>query len=385
MKISTKDWAAYIARLSELDKAAGDQMLGWIQRNGFEDTQALLDFAYSLVTKYGEGSATLAAEMYDAIAQMQHAAVEAAVPAATATYGETAAAIRGTMKISENADMVAATTGRLVKQAGADTMMQNAKRDGAYFAWIPSGDTCPFCLMLASNGWQKASKRTIKGDHADHIHAHCNCTFAIRFDNSLEVEGYDPEKYKARYDAAEGDTWQEKINDMRRVDYGQRKEEINVQKQEAYATRKARLSIDTGGHHYKLEEGDTERDVKAKTEYEFITRINDIDVVAQNCGMTHDEVVQIKRHVFFEKHKLYEGYDRFAPDYNMAVAWKRIREGNVKPRDLTLLQHELLESQVEKKYNLTADEAHKIANKQYDWWAQLMEETDGKGEPDGLL
>lgn len=385
MKISTKDWAAYIARLSELDKAAGDQMLRWIQRYGFEDTQALLDFAYSLVTKYGEGSATLAAEMYDAIAQMQHAAVEAAVPAATATYGETAAAIRGTMKISENADMVAATTGRLVKQAGADTMVQNAKRDGAYFAWIPSGDTCPFCLMLASNGWQKASKRTIKGDHADHIHAHCNCTFAIRFDNSLEVEGYDPEKYKARYDAAEGDTWQEKINDMRRVDYGQRKEEINAQKREAYATRKARLSIETGGHHYKLEEGDTERDVKAKTEYEFITRINDIDVVAQNCGMTHDEVVQIKRHVFFEKHTLYEGYDRFTPDYNMAVAWKRLREGNVKPRDLTLLQHELLESQVEKKYNLTADEAHKIANKQYDWWAQLMEETDGKGEPDGLL
>lgn len=385
MKISTKDWAAYIARLSELDKAAGDQMLRWIQRNGFEDTQALLVFAYSLVTKYGEGSATLAAEMYDAIAQMQHAAVEAAVPAATATYGETAAAIRGTMKISENADMVAATTGRLVKQAGADTMVQNAKRDGAYFAWIPSGDTCPFCLMLASNGWQKASKRTIKGDHADHIHAHCNCTFAIRFDNSLEVEGYDPEKYKARYDEAEGDTWQEKINDMRRVDYGQRKEEINAQKREAYATRKARLSIETGGHHYKLEEGDTERDVKAKTEYEFITRINDIDVVAQNCGMTHDEVVQIKRHVFFEKHTLYEGYDRFTPDYNMAVAWKRLREGNVKPRDLTLLQHELLESQVEKKYNLTADEAHKIANKQYDWWAQLMEETDGKGEPDGLL
>lgn len=385
MKISTKDWAAYIARLSELDKAAGDQMLRWIQRYGFEDTQALLDFAYSLVTKYGEGSATLAAEMYDAIAQMQHAAVEVAVPAATATYGETAAAIRGTMKISENADMVAATTGRLVKQAGADTMVQNAKRDGAYFAWIPSGDTCPFCLMLASNGWQKASKRTIKGDHADHIHAHCNCTFAIRFDNSLEVEGYDPEKYKARYDEAEGDTWQEKINDMRRVDYGQRKEEINAQKREAYATRKARLSIETGGHHYKLEEGDTERDVKAKTEYEFITRINDIDVVAQNCGMTHDEVVQIKRHVFFEKHTLYEGYDRFTPDYNMAVAWKRLREGNVKPRDLTLLQHELLESQVEKKYNLTADEAHKIANKQYDWWAQLMEETDGKGEPDGLL
>lgn len=240
MQISTKDWKAYIVRLSALDKAAGDQMLRWIQRNGFGDTQALLDFAYSLVTKYGEGSAALAAQMYDAIAEMQHAAVEAAVPAATATYGETAAAIQGTIKRSENPDMIASTTERLVKQAGADTMVQNAKRDGAYFAWIPSGDTCPFCLMLASNGWQKASKKTIKGDHAEHIHANCNCNFAIRFDNSLEVEGYDPEKYKARYDAAEGDTWQEKINDMRRVDYGQHKDEINAQKRAAYAARERR-------------------------------------------------------------------------------------------------------------------------------------------------
>ena len=49
-----------------------------------------------------------------------------------------------------------------VKKAGIDTTLQNAYRDrpkkygkkrntGAQVAWVPSGDTCPFCLMLASD------------------------------------------------------------------------------------------------------------------------------------------------------------------------------------------------------------------------------------------
>ena len=83
---------------------------------------------------------------------------------------------------------------RLVKQAGADTTLKNAIRDGAEWAWVPHGDTCPFCITLASNGWQPASKKALKGDHAQHIHAHCDCEYAIRFDSSTTVAGYDPDK-----------------------------------------------------------------------------------------------------------------------------------------------------------------------------------------------
>ena len=45
---------------------------------------------------------------------------------------------------------------RLVKRAGADTTLKNAQRDGAEFAWVPHGDSCAFCLTLASRGWQRA-------------------------------------------------------------------------------------------------------------------------------------------------------------------------------------------------------------------------------------
>ncbi len=103
-------------------------------------------------------------------------------------------------------------------------MLNNAKRDGAEFAWIPSGDGCAFCQMVASRGWQLASNKTVQGNHADHIHANCKCQFAIRFDGRSTVEGYDPDKLRKQYDDAEGSTWQEKLNSMRRGQYAEKKD-----------------------------------------------------------------------------------------------------------------------------------------------------------------
>ena len=123
---------------------------------------------------------------------------------------------------------------RLVKRAGADTSLRNAARDGAEWAWVPHGDTCPFCITLASNGWQNASDKVLKGGHAQHVHANCDCEFAIRFDHRTTVAGYDPEKYLAQYNAAGGD-----INAMRRIDYAARKDAINAQKRAAYAVKNA--------------------------------------------------------------------------------------------------------------------------------------------------
>lgn len=71
-----------------------------------------------------------------------------------------------------------------------------------------------------------------------------------------------------------------------------------------------------------------------------------------------------------------------SPDYDMAVAWKRLYEGNPKPRDILLLKHELLESTLEKKYNLTIAEVHSRATEVYDWAKRLIEEL---GEEGGAL
>lgn len=89
--------------------------------------------------------------------------------------------------------------------------------------------------------------------------------------------------------------------------------------------------------------------------------------------------------MFYDKHKLYDSYGILSPDYDMAVAWKRMYEGNPKGRDILLLNHELLESRLEKKYNLSIEEAHKRASAVYDWEEKLFEDLGEKGEPYGLL
>lgn len=232
MQISAKTWNEYITRLSRLNQKAGQLMLEYIDRHGTADTADLIAYAYGLVTKYGEGSAELACQMYDALAEAQGALVPAAEPAETASYNEVARMVHATK--DQNPANLPNGVSRLVKRAGADTTLRNAARDGAEWAWVPHGDTCPFCVTLASNGWQNASDKVLKGGHAQHVHANCDCEFAIRFDHRTTVAGYDPEKYLAQYNAAGGD-----INAMRRIDYAARKDAINAQKRAAYAVKNA--------------------------------------------------------------------------------------------------------------------------------------------------
>ena len=204
------------------------------------DPAAIIEYAYGISTKYGEAAAALACEMYDAVAEASGVNLNPAIPADVAEYGEVAKAINGTRKTG-NQEIIAGSIGRLVKRTGADTTIKNAIRDGAEWAWIPNGDTCAFCLMLASRGWQNASKKTLKGDHAEHIHAHCDCSFQIRFDGKTEYAGYDPDKYLEMYENAEGRTPEEKLNAMRRAQYAKNKDQINAQKRDAYKERKERL------------------------------------------------------------------------------------------------------------------------------------------------
>ena len=237
MTISERDWNNYVQRLSKLDKRAGDAMAQYIAEYGTEDTEGLAVYANALVTKYGEGSAELAAQMYDEMAAAAGVNVSPAEPAEVASPAEVFKAVYNTLSSPPN---MTGAVSRLVKQAGADTTLKNALRDGAEFAWVPGGMSCAFCLTLASRGWQRASKKAIKGGHAQHIHAHCKCNYAIRFDSRTNVAGYDPDKYLRMYENAEGDSPGEKINAMRRAQREENRELVNAQQRDAYRKRQER-------------------------------------------------------------------------------------------------------------------------------------------------
>lgn len=251
--LTLNQWQRYRDILKKLSDKAADEFrdavwnvngrwhgvgLGAIPR------QDLIDYAYALITKYSEGATEAACEFYDAIAALAGVDVPPAVPAATATVNDVGKTLNGVIKQSHNQELIASAMGRLVKQAGQDTTLQNALRDGAEFAWIPSGDTCAFCITLASRGWQTASKDVIKNGHAEHIHGNCDCAYGVRFNGSPSYTGYNPQRYKRMYEDAplkqgEADTPKNRINAMRRETYDEYRDEINEQKRDAYAKRKA--------------------------------------------------------------------------------------------------------------------------------------------------
>lgn len=246
MEISTA-WVNYVNKMSQIDAEATKKVGEYISAHkGFDfanyrDMQDLINYSYGISLRYGEASASLACEMYDAVGLASGMFLEPAVPAEVAEYSEVAKAINGTGK-TQNPEIVASSIGRLVKMAGQDTTLKNAIRDQAEFAWVTSGDTCAFCIAIASRGWQVASRAVLNGDHADHIHGNCDCCFAIRFNSNTTYKGYDPDKLaEMYYDAPlkEGQkmTAKNRVNALRREFYAENKDKINAQKRAAYAKR----------------------------------------------------------------------------------------------------------------------------------------------------
>lgn len=270
--ISTKDWKAYIKKLAALNDKAAKLVQEYVMHHGFADTDALIRYAYNVVQKYGTGSATLAAMMYDATAEMAGKFYAPAELAEVASYGDVAKTVNGVLKTSKNTEEISNAVARLVKKAACDTTLQNAYRDtvgsidlystgrrrygkkkltGVQFAWIPSGDTCAYCLALAANGWQNQTVGAA-ATHAEHIHSNCDCNYAVRFSEDSGIEGYDPDDYREQIEnslKAQGmnddvDTYfhgamnDDVINAVRRQNYARNKEEINAQKRSAYEKRK---------------------------------------------------------------------------------------------------------------------------------------------------
>ena len=238
MEITQAEWTRFKNMLSAINTRAVDDMMDWLESKGGianVSFQEMSSYGYALATKYGEASASLSAQMYDEVAAASGMTLPAAEVADTVSYTEIAKAITKVAAQTQSAQRVSDVVGRYTKRTGADTMLKNAERDGAQFAWVPAGDSCAFCIALASRGWQFISKKSFKNGHAEHIHTNCDCTYAVRFDKKTNVAGYDPQVYKDMYYGAEGDTPQEKINSMRRMKYQENKDVINAQKRANYA------------------------------------------------------------------------------------------------------------------------------------------------------
>lgn len=230
MRITAKEWNAYKKALAAINaKASAEIQTAKIDFDVNPDDAKR--FVETIARKYGDAAAELSCQMFEATALKQGVKKVVAEPINDIRESGIVRIIKETdgdiVKLSQR-------VGILVKKQASKTTLYNARRYGCEVAWIPSGDACAFCLMLASNGW-RTGRRKYDSDNEIHAHANCECEYAVRFDDSLDVAGYDPESIKDEF--PDGGSWQDKMNALRRENYAENKDAINAQKREAYAKR----------------------------------------------------------------------------------------------------------------------------------------------------
>ena len=88
MQITKKAWLKYITKMSQISQKAADLMQAYVQKHGFEDDKALLDYAFALSQRYGQAIGSLSCKMYEATAAAQGVVVPTAEIADLPEYGE---------------------------------------------------------------------------------------------------------------------------------------------------------------------------------------------------------------------------------------------------------------------------------------------------------
>lgn len=167
----------------------------------------LLEEAWPLlIERYGEITATLAADRFEEVTGMP------AVLADSVNIEQANARMRWGLEPLFGGAGDGAALGRLaqiadelVKQPGRDTLIQSAARNGIRYARVPSGKrTCAFCLMLASRGAVYANKGS--AGNARKFHGDCDCRIEPVADEGdlrrLKRDGYDPGELRDIYDAS---------------------------------------------------------------------------------------------------------------------------------------------------------------------------------------
>ncbi len=353
MRVSATAWFEYRQKLHQINAKAEQAMSDFMDKNWPADSQAMIDYAYALTQRYGSAAAELACQMYDKTAIASKAYIKPAEPAELASYDDVSKLVYGTLKSPKETPR---GVNRLVKRAAADTTLKNAKRDKVEWAWIPYGDTCAFCLTLASRGWQRASKAVMKGNHAQHIHANCDCNFQVRFSENDTVEGYDPDKYLEMYENAEGKTTEEKINSLRKT------------LASGALDSESRQALKHANMFYR-ELSNSDRPIL-------------VSKMAKSSKLDKKLVDQALNHVLNSKYDLMVNdqikHTNFAPDYDMAQSFQRVRDGKPEKHDIIMLQHEALEAEYMDKHHLDYVDGHLKANQKYNYQRALYKWKEKK-------
>ena len=145
-----------------------------------------------------DGAAALAADFYDHIRDMQgiesrYSAEAVSCRNARATGGAVRAFVENVRETGDTDKFLNNVLSRVdyeVRRSALECTKRNSDRDPAKprYGRVPSGtETCGFCLMLASFGFNCNSVEA-----ASHTHEHCDCLIVSNYGNA-SVQGYHPD------------------------------------------------------------------------------------------------------------------------------------------------------------------------------------------------
>ena len=108
-------------------------------------------------------------------------------------------------------------------------------------------------------------------------------------------------------------------------------------------------------------------------------RQGDSERISKNTEWSKEQIEEIREYLFVNEHDLGGDIKRFDADYEIAVSWQRLNDGqDIRPQDLLLLKHENYEIELIKQ-GLSQQEAHILASKKYNY-AKEVEKYNDRGK-----
>ena len=166
--------------------------------------------ATRIAEKFAMWGCELGAQWYDLCSELAGLSVDPATYDAPNPADFDGAARRASDYYEEGnanafADFLQSVINDSIRTTGSNNLWRDYERGlaGGKWARVPVGQTCAWCLMLASQGAWYLSERSALGDTPDHYHRDCNC-IAVYHADAESIAGYtELRKYKEIYYDAE--------------------------------------------------------------------------------------------------------------------------------------------------------------------------------------
>lgn len=190
---------------NQLREAAVDEFMEYVY-DGMT-AEEVIDAAATIAAKYSYLGCELGAQWYDLCSELAGVDAEPAeLPEVDeeTIKGRTRNAFEKSQQPTVQAvfnDFMQNIINDSIRTTGSANLWRDYERGIAGGRWcrVPVGDTCAWCMMLASQGAWYLSEESALGASPDHYHEGCDCK-AVYHADAESIQGYsDLVKYKTMY------------------------------------------------------------------------------------------------------------------------------------------------------------------------------------------